>query len=215
MLTADCLLAGDVGRPDFNGDAAAQYLSVQRHLGLPDRVSVLPGHFERPCGKSMSGEPSTTIGYEREFNPMTRLDHDALVSALVAEVPARPLNMVALEATNRSTRDLSWAMLTSQPHIAEVDIDGLATHLGQVMLLDVREPDEYAAGHVPGAIRVPQAELALHVEGLPRDRPVYVICRAGTRSRRATQLLAQCGYGQVTNVFDGTDAWRAAGKAVV
>jgi glyoxylase-like metal-dependent hydrolase (beta-lactamase superfamily II) len=70
-LTADSLLVGDVGRPDFGGgDAAQQYASVRRLLALPDRVAVFPGHFEGPCGRAMCGRPSTTVGFERRFNPL-------------------------------------------------------------------------------------------------------------------------------------------------
>ena len=75
VLTGDSLLVGDVGRPDFGGgDAAAQYGSLTRLLRLPDWVAVFPGHFEGPCGKGMCGRPSTTIGFERLFNPLARMD---------------------------------------------------------------------------------------------------------------------------------------------
>src|SRR5436305_10196289 len=99
VLTGDSLLVGDVGRPDFGGgDAAAQFDSLTRLLRLPDWVAVFPGHFEGPCGKGMCGRPSTTIGFERLFNPLAHLDRAPFVSALTNDVPARPLNMTAIEA---------------------------------------------------------------------------------------------------------------------
>jgi hydroxyacylglutathione hydrolase len=114
VLTGDCLLVGDVGRPDFGGgDAAAQYESLTRLLRLPDWVAVFPGHFEGPCGKGMCGRPSTTIGFERLYNPLARLDRGPFVATLTEAVPARPLNMIAIEATNRGAADTPWAMLTS------------------------------------------------------------------------------------------------------
>ena len=71
VLTGDSLLVGDVGRPDFGGgDVAAQYESLSSLLRLPDWVAVFPGHFEGPCGKGMCGRPSTTIGFERLYNPL-------------------------------------------------------------------------------------------------------------------------------------------------
>src|SRR3954470_7464390 len=113
VLTGDSLLVGDVGRPDFGGgDAGDQYESVQRLLELPDWVAVFPGHFEGPCGKGMCGRPSTTIGFERQFSPMLEMAKPAFVSALTRGVPARPLNMVAIESTNRGTAHMPWAMLT-------------------------------------------------------------------------------------------------------
>src|SRR5579864_8115875 len=128
VLTGDSLLVGDVGRPDFGGgDATVQYESVTRLLRLPDWVAVFPGHFEGPCGKSMSGQPSTTVGYERLYNPMLQLDREPFVSSLTGEVPPRPLNMTAIEATNRGTMDAPWAQLTSSPRVGEVSVDELAT----------------------------------------------------------------------------------------
>jgi rhodanese-related sulfurtransferase len=76
----------------------------------------------------------------------------------------------------------------------------------------VREPAEYAHGHVPGAINIPQSDLALRLDELPRDQPVYTICRSGMRSLRAAQFLKQVGYDRVTNVRGGTEAWEKAGK---
>src|SRR3989304_297627 len=99
VLTGDSLLVGAVGRPDFGGgDAAAQYESGSRLLQLPDWVAVFPGHFEGPCGKGMCGRPNTTIGFERLYNPLARLDRTTFISTLLDGVPARPLHMTAIEA---------------------------------------------------------------------------------------------------------------------
>jgi rhodanese-related sulfurtransferase len=80
------------------------------------------------------------------------------------------------------------------------------------IVLDVREPVEYASGHVPGAVNLPQADLADRLEELPRDRPVLLICQGGYRSLRAAQFLKQVGFTQVASVAGGTAAWVAAGK---
>src|SRR5215207_4535194 len=160
VLTGDSLLVGDVGRPDFGGgDAAAQYESVSRLLRLPDWVAVFPGHFEGPCGKGMCGRPSTTIGFERLYSPLLHMDRDPFVSELTNGVPARPLNMVAIEATNRGAADMPWAMLTSSPSVGEVGIEAIDAAPPNAVLLDVREPEEFAHGHVAHAVNVPQAEL--------------------------------------------------------
>ena len=213
VLTADSLLVGDVGRPDFGGgDAEAQFKSMARLLALPDWVAVFPGHFEGPCGKGMCGRPSTTIGFERRFNRTLGLEHDAFVSAVSTGIPARPLNMTAIEATNRGAADMAWAMLTTAPEIREIDIDALESRPMDVFVLDVREPEEYAHGHVPGAFSLPQADLASRLEEVPRHRPVMTLCERGTRSYRAAQFLVQMGVHQVTSVRGGTSAWRAAGK---
>jgi glyoxylase-like metal-dependent hydrolase (beta-lactamase superfamily II)/rhodanese-related sulfurtransferase len=213
VLTGDSLLVGDVGRPDFGGgDAGAQYESLTRLLRLPDWVAVFPGHFEGPCGKGMCGRPSTTIGFERLYNPLARLDRGAFVSTLTDGVPARPLNMTAIEATNRGLVYMPWAMLTTTAAVREIDIDALESRPPTAVVLDVREPEEYAHGHVPKAISVPQADLASRLNEIPRDRLVLTLCERGIRSYRAAQFLVQMGIDQVASVKGGTSAWRAAGK---
>jgi glyoxylase-like metal-dependent hydrolase (beta-lactamase superfamily II)/rhodanese-related sulfurtransferase len=216
VLTGDSLLVGDVGRPDFGGgDPAAQFESLKRLLRLPDWVAVFPGHFEGPCGKGMCGRPNTTIGFERRFNPLAQLDRKAFLTTITSEVPARPLNMMAIEATNRGVAQVSWAMLTTSPIIQEIDVDTLELRSAELLVLDVREPEEYAQGHVPEALNLPQAELASRLDELPRASSLALICRSGARSLRAAQFLKQEGFEQVLNVQGGTLAWRAASKPLV
>ena len=76
----------------------------------------------------------------------------------------------------------------------------------------MREPEEYAHGHVPGAVNLPQADLATRLAEVPRDHPVYLICQGGFRSLRSAQFLRQQGFEDVVSVKGGTEAWRAAGK---
>jgi hydroxyacylglutathione hydrolase len=213
VLTGDSLLVGDVGRPDFGGgDSREQYDSVTRLLRLPDWVAVFPGHFEGPCGKGMCGRPSTTIGFERLFNPLARMDREPFMTALDDGVPARPLNMKAIEATNRGAADAPWAMLTELTEIPDASVDELEQRPEESLLIDVREPEEYRQGHVPGAVSLPQSEIASKLDELPRDKTIYVICEAGYRSCRAAQFLSQVGFTKLINVDGGTSAWRKAGK---
>ena len=215
VLTGDSLLVGDVGRPDFGGgDPTAQHESLTRLMRLPDWVAVFPGHFEGPCGKGMCGRPSTTIGFERLYNPLARLERGAFVSTLTDGVPARPLNMTAIEATNRGLADMPWTMLTTTPRVKEIDITALESRPPDAVMLDVREPVEYAHGHVPGAINLPQADLASRLDEVRRDRPVITLCERGMRSLRAAQFLIQMGIERVASVKGGTAAWRAAGKSL-
>jgi hydroxyacylglutathione hydrolase len=216
VLTGDSLLVGDVGRPDFGGgDVAAQYESLTSLLRLPDWVAVFPGHFEGPCGKGMCGRPSTTIGFERLYNPLARLDRREFIARVGQGVPPRPLNMTAIEATNRGRADMAWAMLTTSPGVREADLDELRARPSEAAVIDVREPEEFAGGHVPGAVNLPQADLATRLDEIPRDRPVFVICQGGFRSLRAAQFLSQCGIDDVASVQGGTEAWRAAGGELI
>ena len=96
-------------------------------------------------------------------------------------------------------------MTTDVPQIA---VDELAARHGDgAVIVDVRMPDEYAAVHVPGAVLIPLPEVP------DRDVPVYVICRSGARSQRASEYLRPLGI-DAHNVSGGTLAWIDAGLAV-
>jgi len=213
VLTGDSLLVGDVGRPDFGGgDASDQYSSMVRLLDLPDWVGVFPGHFEGPCGKGMCGRPTTTIGFERRYNPLLGVDQGTFVRTLTESVAARPLNITAIEATNRGDADLTWAMLTTSPQVPEMEPEAVEAASDDAILLDVREPEEYAEGHISGSINLPQADLATRLHDIPRDQPIISICRSGARSLRSAQFLAQMGYPSVGSMRGGIDAWEQSGR---
>ena len=78
-------------------------------------------------------------------------------------------------------------------------------------LLDVREDDEWAAGHVPDAIHIPLGQLHARTAELPQDLEIYVICRSGVRSARVTLALLGAGW-QAFNVGGGMQDWVAAGR---
>jgi len=82
------------------------------------------------------------------------------------------------------------------------------------VLLDVREADEWAAGHAPDALHIPMSELAARLEELPGDSEFYVVCRAGGRSARVTQYLNANGWDAV-NVDGGMQHWAAQGRPLV
>lgn len=88
-----------------------------------------------------------------------------------------------------------------------------AARLRGCRIIDVREPHEYRAGHVPGASSIPVDQVPLHLPSIRRRRPVYLICESGNRSARVAEYLASHGYDALT-VAGGTAAWRAAGLPV-
>ena len=89
-----------------------------------------------------------------------------------------------------------------------------AAHGDGVVVIDVREPYEYVAGHVPGADLVPMSRLTSSVARLPRGVPVYVICASGNRSLAAADFLVRAGV-DAWSVAGGTGAWERAGRPVV
>jgi Rhodanese-related sulfurtransferase len=99
--------------------------------------------------------------------------------------------------------------------ISEVTVDELESALQSgVRLVDVREPDEYEAGHVPGAVLVPLTTVPSALDRFAADEPTYVICRSGGRSYRACEFLADQGL-VVVNVEGGTMAWIISGRDTV
>ncbi|MEZ5142795.1 MAG: rhodanese-like domain-containing protein [Acidimicrobiales bacterium] len=99
--------------------------------------------------------------------------------------------------------------------VPEIDVPELAERRADgAFVLDVRQPEEYTGGHVPGAVLVPLAEVPDRVAELPTDAPVLIICRTGARSHRAAQYLRPLGIDAI-NVRGGTMAWMQAGHGVV
>ena len=99
--------------------------------------------------------------------------------------------------------------------ISEVTVDELDSALQSgAVLIDVREPDEYEAGHVPGAALVPLATVPDAIDRFAIDGPTYVICKTGSRSYRACEFLADQGLA-VVNVEGGTIAWVTSGRDTV
>ncbi|MEJ1092171.1 rhodanese-like domain-containing protein [Microbacterium istanbulense] len=92
-----------------------------------------------------------------------------------------------------------------------ITVEELAARSG-VPLIDVRERDEFAAGHVPGAVNVPMSEIGDRLDELPAEA-FDVICQAGGRSARVVQALEARGY-DVTNVDGGTGEWIAQGRDI-
>ena len=83
----------------------------------------------------------------------------------------------------------------------------------QPFVLDVRQPDEYRAGHIRGAQLIPLHELQQRAGELPRDRKIVCVCRSGNRSSSAARLLAPLGF-DVVNMDGGMIAWQRAGLPI-
>ncbi len=94
----------------------------------------------------------------------------------------------------------------------EIDIERLARAAEvDAHVIDVREADEYVAGHVPGATPIPMGHLASRLGELDRSCPVYVVCASGNRSAAMTDLLVANGY-EAYSVAGGTTAWARSGR---
>ena len=149
LLTGDSLFVGDAARPDLAIGAAegaeGLFHSLRRLEELPDDVAVYPGHVAGSlCGAGMSSDPSSTIGRERRTNAALRIDavDDFVADALSKNAP-RPPNMEVIVALNRGP------FLPAPAPLAR------AGELRGATVLDVRDAEEFAAGHLRGALNVP------------------------------------------------------------
>jgi glyoxylase-like metal-dependent hydrolase (beta-lactamase superfamily II) len=110
VFSGDSLLIGDVGRPELHvaGDAEGQarllHASLQRLLELPDHVVLYPSHYGGSvCGRGLSGNPISSIGFERAHNPLLAVtDPDEFADALLGDAPPRPVDQERVVAANRS-----------------------------------------------------------------------------------------------------------------
>ncbi len=111
-----------------------------------------------------------------------------------------------------SPRDLLNA---AKADIREVDPKEVAEHLDHYRILDVREPDEYQQGALPGAVHVPRGQLEFSIEGRLPDKsaPIAVYCAGGTRSAFAAKTLQELGYSDVVSVIGGFNKWKDEGLA--
>lgn len=145
LLTGDTLFVGDAGRPDLTApeeasdettsraesataaDAARTlYASLQRLLALPDDLELFPAHFAgSSCGRAMSGKPSSTLGFERRFNPALRQgDADKFVAFMLADLPAPPERHREIRAANRRGEGLSAAPTDDAETAAQEAVEG-------------------------------------------------------------------------------------------
>jgi glyoxylase-like metal-dependent hydrolase (beta-lactamase superfamily II)/rhodanese-related sulfurtransferase len=150
VLTGDSLFVGDVARPDLAVEARegaeGLFHSLRRLIELGDGVEVYPGHVAGSlCGKAMSSKPSTTIGFERRFNPALAFDDVTLFVAESAGISTpRPPNMERIVELNRGP------FLGARPDPPE-----LPAPPDDAQVLDVRPFEDYASGHFEGALSVP------------------------------------------------------------
>jgi glyoxylase-like metal-dependent hydrolase (beta-lactamase superfamily II)/rhodanese-related sulfurtransferase len=222
-FTGDAVLIRGCGRTDFQqGSAPALFRSVREQVfSLPDSCLLYPAHDY--CGLTAS-----SVGEERIFNPrlggqileedfVGYMKHLGLAHPKMMEV-AVPANLCCGRvAEAAAAEEPDWAPLTyTFSGIWEVQPDWLEEHLGEVQIVDVREPGEFngALGHMPGARLVPLGTLASRAQELSKERPVVTVCRSGARSAQATVLLRKAGFDQVANLAGGMLRWRAQRFAV-
>jgi hydroxyacylglutathione hydrolase len=197
VLTGDSLFVGDAARPDLaveaRDGAEGLFHSLRRLVELGDGVEVYPGHVAGSlCGKAMSSKASTTIGFERRFNPALAHDDVGLFIAESADISTpRPPNMGRIVEMNRGP------FVNAQPTLTELPAppDG-------AQVLDVRPVEAFAAGHFRGALSVPVSGTRFSTKAAFVLGSGPVVISAGdesevdlaTRGLRSVGFLDLAGY---------------------
>jgi hydroxyacylglutathione hydrolase len=198
VLTGDSLFVGDAARPDLAVDALdgaeGLFHSLHRLVALGDGVEVYPGHVAGSlCGAAMSSKPSTTIGFERRFNhALTESYQDFMAKAGGAQ-PPRPPNMEAIVELNRG------------PFFGARELPARLQAAGDAIVLDVRDVDAYAAGHVPGAVNVPVSGSSFGTKAafvLP-DRPIHLHAGDEAEAQLAARRLWAVGIFDIAGWSEG------------
>jgi glyoxylase-like metal-dependent hydrolase (beta-lactamase superfamily II)/rhodanese-related sulfurtransferase len=205
VLTGDALFVGDVGRPDLCATAtssvddlaATLHRSLQdKLLTLPDATRVFPAHGGgSSCGKNMSSETSSTIGEQRKTNyALQARDVSQFVAEVTEDQPAQPPYFEFTSQRNRQQRDL---LDENPPALMDLDEVDRSAAAGAI-LLDGRDPADYASGHLRGAVNAALkgrfAEWAGNV--LPPDRDIVLVGEPGD-ARESKVRLSRVGLDRV------------------
>ncbi|MCU0498291.1 MAG: rhodanese-like domain-containing protein [Anaerolineae bacterium] len=162
IFTGDALFVGDVGRPDLmevaglsvskEDSARAQYQTVQRFQALPEYLQILPGHGAgSACGKALGNLPTSTIGYEKRFNPAFQFTDEALFSAwLLQDQPEVPSYFAQMKKVNQVGAVLLSSLTFPRPVIYDSEIKIAA----QKLLIDTRPREVFALAHLPGSVNI-------------------------------------------------------------
>jgi hydroxyacylglutathione hydrolase len=212
VLTGDSLFVGDAARPDLAVGAADGahdlFRSLRRLLELEDGVEVFPGHVAGSlCGQSMSSRGSTTIGFERRFNPMLAISElDAFVAEAADIAAAKPPNLARIVAVNRGP----FAGTPSDPPELPAPPEGS-------QLLDVRPVAEHLGGHRPGSINVPVTGTSFATKAgfvLDAERTITVVAATEEDARRAIAGLRSVAFTEIPGYVLGGGDEVTAGVSV-
>ena len=199
VLTGDSLFVGDAGRPDLavgaREGAEGLFHSLRRLAELGDGVEVFPGHVAGSlCGAAMSSKASTTIGFERRFNPALQGDLADFVDARLGPQPPRPPNMERIVELNRGE------LVGAQP-----PLDRLDAVPEDAIVLDVRPTDVFASGHEPGAVGIPVSGSSFATKAafvLP-ERPLVLHAADEEEAVRASRALHAVGLFGIAGWQEG------------
>lgn len=217
VLTGDALLIGGTGRTDLpTGDPNALYDSLfGKLLTLPDTMKVYPAH-------DYKDRSSSTIGAEKASNPrLQKTQRDEFVALMKGLDIKMPAHLTEALRTNRSGgKTVAQLLAEASREIAFMSMAEVARRIErkdpELVLLDVREKDAFAEGHLPGARLLPRGQLELRVDKELPDPGARILtyCQLGRVSTLAAATLRQMGYTRAIALDGGYDEWVKAGYPV-
>lgn len=214
VFTGDFIFVGDVGRPDLLEEAAGlagtkepgarkQFHSVQRFKSMPDYLQIWPGHGAgSACGKALGAIPSTTLGYEKLFNPAFQFDdEDAFVQWLLSGQPEAPRYFAQMKKMNK----LGWPLLKALPEPVRLDHAKLMALLRDgALVIDLRSRHDYARAGIPGTINVPMTDNAFITNigwFVDYGKPLYFVTPSPDKITAVVKALHAVGIDDVPAYF--------------
>jgi len=205
LVSGDFLFVGDVGRPDLLEKAAkvrgtmassarALFASLRRTRDLPDYLQIWPGHGAgSACGKSLGAVPSSTLGYERLYNPAFHHETEtAFVDWVLADQPEPPPYFAVMKQRNRD----GWARASGSDAPGSVDAAAILAAIQRGdQVVDIRGSRDFGPAHVPGTINIPFGSSFVTYAGtvLRYDVPLYLISNSAEQSAEAQRRLSLIG----------------------
>src|SRR5919108_4377518 len=217
VLTGDSLFVGDVARPDLAVEpeegARDLHRSLRRLLGQEDFLEVWPAHVGGSLcgGAGMSEKPGSTLGFQRRFNPLLRIEEeDEFVRELTGNLAPQPPNFERIVELNRGP-------LVTEPTALEPLAPARARQLLEAgaTLVDGRDPREFDAVHVPGSISVTQTHTGVGTRAawvLEPEAEIVVLAASDDEARTLARNLEAVGLRSLRGfVAGGIAAWQGGG----
>lgn len=221
LFTGDFLFVGDVGRPDLLGAEAQRelahhlYQSVFERLpAVPDITEIFPAHGAGSlCGKAISSRRSSTVGFERRYNPvLVPKPEKQWIGDLMADMPLAPPYFRRMKQVNQAGPAILGPELPGQRRWSVKEVHDRVCD--RCLILDVRSKEAFAAAHIPGAINIPFGHQLPSWAGwvLPYDRPIQLVVDNAAQVPEVVTHLIRVGFDEIQGYLQGgIDGWETSG----